>query len=71
MKTIQQGDRTMYQCEKCGVMGNVEETISKGYCHNISNSRHREDERLSVVKKKQIKHTFQGTSIRKFNKYFK
>lgn len=53
-KTQIRNGTTFYQCLICEVMGNVEETISKGYCHKISNSRHREDERLTSVRKKQI-----------------
>lgn len=64
--------RTYYQCFKCKVFGNIEETIASGFCHKKTKARNSEDLADSTIKKKEMKYKARnmGTSIKKFNKYF-
>ena len=68
-QTIIENDRTYYLCD-CGIRGAEESVIAQGYCHRRHQERHRDDISATVVKKKELKYKFKGTSIRKFNKYF-
>ena len=60
----------IFICQVCGISGTDQSVILKGYCHNISNSRHSGDDRITEIRNKKKQHIFKGTSIRKFNKYF-
>ena len=68
-QTITENNRTYYLCD-CGIKGSDESVIAQGYCHRRNNERHRDDIPATIVKKKELKYKFKGTSVRKFNKYF-
>ncbi len=70
MKTIQQGNRTMYQCEKCSVMGSEMSVIELGYCHRRTAGHHAG--KKTSDKKLEQKHKIKGMSkisVKKFNSY--
>ena len=60
----------IFTCQICGISGTDQSVILKGFCHNITNSRHSGDDRITEIRKKKKQNIFRGTSIRKFNKYF-
>lgn len=68
--TIQQGEREMYRCDKCGIIGSCAKTIELEFCHRRHQERHREDIPATITKKKEMKYKIRGTGIKKFNKYF-
>lgn len=67
-KTQIRNGTTFYQCEKCEIMGNVEETISKGFCHQRTTASHNREGKIEKKKRPIFKTQI---PVKKFNSYLK